>query len=125
MAHKLKLVKQLPYYLESRLVQKLGYSVFIRDHASDTVTYSKPKGWKPKEEADQGALPYGTSVIDIARQKQLAQRCDNIAKFYHDPYKAVQAIRVRLQTLAQGLPEVEQMFVEDYMDENFPSELAE
>jgi hypothetical protein len=104
----LKLKTNLPFYLESRLVNQLGFYIQQRVY-KECIIFTK------HAKAKEDGFP-----LTKGKAKELERRCDNIVSFYPDPYRAVDVIRIRLQTISQGLPEAEREFILRYMEENFP-----
>lgn len=136
----LKFKPGLPFNLESKLCNRFGYAVEQRIYGQFvSFRYSpKPIGPvfpKPGEKGDLlvpakdnvvpliqpgSSMNTGTGIV-ASRQSELLKRCDNIVDFFPDPYNSEKAIRTRLHNMSQTLPAAERQFVQDFMDDNFPT----
>jgi len=114
---KLKTKYSLPLYLESKLVNKYGWVVERREY-NQHIIFIRSRSAKRKPNP---TIKFGPA-LDEAQQKKLTERCDNIVNFFPDPYATTMAVRQRLHNLAQALESVQQQFVLDYMEENFPEQ---
>jgi hypothetical protein len=126
----LKFKPGLPFNLESKLCNRWGYAVEQRIYGQFvSFRYSpKPIGpviptttTKPTVVPESNVTALFPQPIVATRQSELLKRCDNIVDFFPDPYNSEKAIRTRLHNMSQTLPANERQFVQDYMDDNFPT----
>lgn len=117
----LKFKPTMPLALESKLVNKYGYAVEQRIHGQ-FISFVQSAVIRPTSSVSSATVfrPTFGSVVSVARQAELMQRCDNIVDFFPDPYNQGGAIRTRLHNIAQTLPLAERKFIQEYMDDNFP-----
>lgn len=131
----IKMKPNLPFRLESKLVNRYGYYIQKR-FPGEYILFVKMGNAKPDMKAAV-ASPISTQpnpainaeVPSLGRQLTvgeefiLEQRCDNVANFYADPYAFARQIIIRLNNMRQALGSVEeQQFVLDYMNYNFPED---
>lgn len=139
----LKMKPSLPLHLEHRLVTHWGYSVearipdqytiFKKKYISDVAdaglkrtiraSVNKPATTTVETKIvwpDKFKPKAGNDELALNRKKQLEKECDNIVNFFPDPYSVPKSVRARLQIKQQRLTNSEAVFVQEYMDENFP-----
>lgn len=124
MVKRLKLKHNIPFYLEQKLIHKLGYVVEKRI-PQDSIWFIQRSVMRGPIAANKNIVAAAAPVVQIGmlRQAELMRRCDNIADFFPDPYNQAKAIRQRLHNMAQTLPSLqERQFVLDFMDDQFPLE---
>lgn len=118
----LKFKPGIPFNLESKLCNRYGYAVEQRVYGQFVSFRYSPK-------PDIIVTTSTTSTTNVqplfpiapTRQSELLKRCDNIVDFFPDPYNSEKAIRTRLHNMSQTLTASERQFVQDYMDDNFPT----
>lgn len=98
--------------LELRLINDYGYRVHTRLHGHYTI-YEKLEHKPPAKKPELKAL---TDEI----QQALIKRINKVVDFYADPVESCISIRIRLNNMANGLPEEEGMFVLEWMDKYVP-----
>lgn len=125
----LKFKPGLPFNLESKLCNRFGYAVEQRIYGQFVSFRYSPKPIGPvlpaKSTTTDNVVQLikagtGTGIV-ASRQSELLKRCDNIVDFFPDPYNSEKAIRTRLHNMSQTLPAAERQFVQDFMDDNFPT----
>jgi hypothetical protein len=131
-----KLKMTIPLPLEHRMVEHWGYAIDKRMYLMGEQSYilfKKSYISDKKTVADEGVkrtirasvndnvVPLKTTEgLSKWQQKQLEKRCDNIVNFFPDPYSVPAAVRARLTIIQQHLTPAECLFVQNYMEENFP-----
>lgn len=133
----LRFKHNLPFYLESRLCNRFGYhvqrrqfqeyTIFARSEVfqgrlKEVVRQSPPKS-NDKTKAEEVKA---TSIIhgfpSISKMQELDKRCERIVSGFKHPYDHVPQIYQRFAIMKQGLPEAEQAYINDFLDEQFPHE---
>lgn len=144
MQRMLRLKHNLPFYLEARLINRFGYHVqrrqfqeyvlFARtdvfngklkkfDRQVPSVSNDKNTKKKlilPSEEATLQKFGFPS----LSKMQELDKRCDRIVSGFKNPYDHVAQIHQRFAIMKQGLPEAEQAYINDFLDEHFPHEKA-
>lgn len=120
----LKFRHDLPFYLEMRLINKIGYHIQSRVF-KETITFARSDTFAGKLKPIEHPKPLDPPLsAGLSEEKcaELEKRCDRICNQFADPYNMAKPIIQRLANIAQGLPRAEQEYIDEYIMENFPEE---
>lgn len=124
----LKMKPGLPRHLEEALKQKWGFKVQkVVMMPNQYTLFAKPYVSDQDKGGNVIAPLVNNKVVELFQNKltayeqaALERRCDNIVSFFPDPYNSIMPVRTRLHNMSQTLSLVEQQYILEYMDENFP-----
>jgi hypothetical protein len=110
---KIKFRGDLPWKMESLLVNKFGFYVYSRKKIGDENWVILEKREQPKkfEVLVQGELPDHT-------KEELEERCRKIVNLWLDPDAHKDVIRTRVNNMAATLPPHQRKFVHDWVADN-------
>lgn len=107
---KIKFRGDMPWRLESMLINKLGFRVFSRSQ-KDWMILEKVKSTFKPEVLINGELPE-----DV--QTMLIKRCNNIVNQFDEPELHLDSLRTRLHNMSQTLPILQCKYVQEWSERN-------
>lgn len=129
MRRTIKMNTEIPFWLESKLVNKYGYYIQKRFPGEYILFVKMSNTTVSSNNINQVVKPDVPSLgrqMTAAEEHILEQRCDTIVDFFPKPYDVVPSVRARLNNMRQTLQSVEeQQFVLEYMDYNFPLDVGD
>lgn len=107
---KIKFRGDMPWHLESMLINKLGFRVFSR-YNRDWIILEKVKSTFKPEVLINGELPE-----DV--QTMLIKRCNTIVNQFDEPELHLDTLRTRLHNMSQTLPVLQSKYVKEWAERN-------